>query len=220
MVLDDYLDQGLHVDRYHSLENDLLKFLDFISLDSYKTGSERESIKSIYLADLLLRIGSNIDIFFRKYIKSNSDSVCVQIKAEKPKETDWNWADYKKLEAVLGLSGECVVITPTGEKLYPFAESGKSWDQIVQSDKYWWNSYNSVKHNADFEKANLDNVLQSLGALLILICRVINVKKLIYYGFISVDKGYARSVIEGKSDGKNITFMATKLFIYPSYIEY
>jgi hypothetical protein len=61
-----YLEQGYHIDRYHALEDDLLRFLDFVTLDFYPSIEERQKIKSLYLGDLLLRIGSNIDIFFRK----------------------------------------------------------------------------------------------------------------------------------------------------------
>jgi hypothetical protein len=220
MPLDDYLEQGIHIDRYCSLESDLLRFLDFISLDFYRSGHERESIKSVFLADLLLRIGSNIDIFFRKYIKSYDIGVCTEIKTSKPNENDWNWADYKKLEQLLTLSDEYVVITSTGEKLYPFKGNETTWNMIGPSDNYWWNSYNNVKHNAEFDKANLDNVLQALGALLLLICRQSNAKKLTYYGFISIDKNYLKTVLNGDSDGRNTTMVASRLYLYPHFIHY
>jgi hypothetical protein len=73
MSNDDYFRKSYHIDRYHALEEDLLRFLDFIPLELYNSPAEREYIRSTYLADLLLRIGSNIDIFFKKFISSKTE---------------------------------------------------------------------------------------------------------------------------------------------------
>ncbi len=104
--------------------------------------------------------------------------------------------------------------------MYPFKGSGKLWQDITQRDKYWWNSYNKVKHNAEFEKANLDNVLQSLGALLILISYKSSISKLSYYRYVSVDPQFAQAVAEGQSSGGNVTYLITKLLIDPYFITY
>lgn len=91
MDSENYLKKGYHVDRYHALEEDLLRFCDYISLEFYPSVDKRRAIRSMYLADLLLRIGSNIDIFFSKYISSNSHvKECSNIAKEKPPEF-WNW---------------------------------------------------------------------------------------------------------------------------------
>ena len=64
MPSDDYFEVGYHTDRFYELEEDLIKFLRFMPLEIYNTSEKREKVKSPYLADLLIRIGSNIDIFF------------------------------------------------------------------------------------------------------------------------------------------------------------
>jgi hypothetical protein len=64
MTTDEYFTKGYHVDRYHALEKDLIRFFEYLPLDFYANSEERKRIRSTYLADLLLRIGSNIDIFF------------------------------------------------------------------------------------------------------------------------------------------------------------
>lgn len=33
--MDEYFENGYHIDRYHALEEDLLRFLDYVTLDFY-----------------------------------------------------------------------------------------------------------------------------------------------------------------------------------------
>lgn len=190
--MDEYFEKGYHIDRYHALEGDLLTFLDHVTLEFYPQQQDRVNIKSIYLADLMLRIGSNIGIFFDKFIESYmvSTESNFQKKLEEGKLEDfqkksekiangklkgWNWGDYKELEPVLNLSGQDVLLIPLNEKIYPFRINGKieskSWKEINRNTEFWWNSYNKIKHNAAFKNANLDNVLQSLAALFLLITK-------------------------------------------------
>ena len=68
--MDEFFEKGYHIDRYHALEEDLLTFLDYVTIEFYPKPRNQRYIKSIYLADLMLRIGSNIGIFFDKFIES------------------------------------------------------------------------------------------------------------------------------------------------------
>jgi hypothetical protein len=194
-----YLEQGYHIDRYHALEDDLLRFLDFVTLDFYPSIEERQKVKSLYLGDLLLRIGSNIDIFFRKIIISNKDDQDFKEILGKRSRIDWN--AFKKLEPILELSEANVEIISTSERLYPFRLGGKPeaepWDDESVT-LTWWNSYNKIKHEGLFDKATLDNVIQALAALFILILLdKLNyeiAEKLNRYGYISgfnywIDRG-------------------------------
>jgi hypothetical protein len=215
MNSDDYLKKGYHVDRYHVLEEDLLRFLDFLPLELYPTQEERQKIRSMYLADLLLRIGSNIDIFFSKYILSNlSIPVCITIATEKEHEF-WNWGDFKKLEPNLHLSDVHVEIIATRETIYPFRKegykNGDTWDNINRTEDFWWNSYNKVKHDGVFDKANLDNVVQALAALFLLTCRVKNSIKLMQYGYLGIDHSHEQKIRSGMKEMHHS--IITKLFI-------
>ncbi len=51
---------------YQILENDLVTFLNYIPIEYYK-GEKRKEIYSPKLSELLLRIGSQVDIFFRQW---------------------------------------------------------------------------------------------------------------------------------------------------------
>ena len=193
----EYFEKGYHIDRYHSLEEDLLSFLDYVTLEFYPKPQNQKYIKSIYLADLMLRIGSNISVFFDKFIESyailgenrleqiffageESRKIIVELKAIKkknssnPKWQGWNWGDYKKLDTILALSDKHVLLIPLNQEIYPFKlngkREGKAWIDIETGEtRFWWGSYNKIKHNAAFKEANLNNVLHALAALFLLI---------------------------------------------------
>ena len=215
--MDEYFEKGYHIDRYHALEEDLLTFLDYVTLEFYPKPQNRKYIKSIYLADLMLRIGSNIGIFFDQFIeryliqkKSNiqqnllmtqdSCKIAEELKKKKIRLESkgewrgWNMGDYKKLDPILNLSNLTVSIIPLNEDLCPFRYDGKkeskSWTEINEKDtEFWWNSHNKIKHTADFERANLNNVLQSLAALFLLITKsgTMDSKKLTQYNYYKRD---------------------------------
>ena len=189
--MDGYFENGYYIDRYYALEEDLLRFFNYITLEFYPKPQNRKHIRSIYLSDLLLRIGSNISTFFDRFIDnylysggllqhtlylsySSLQLIFKELK-EKKKKSGLYWGDYKKLEPILGLSNRYVILTPLNEKLYPFRDTknGKrSWADIKSSEgDFWWNSYNAVKHNAMLKEANLNSVLNALAALLLLITR-------------------------------------------------
>jgi hypothetical protein len=212
MTMDEYFAKGYHVDRYHALEEDLIRFFDYLPLDFYTNSEERRRIRSTYLADLLLRIGSNIDIFFKKFIMS--DNRCIDLSANKDEET-LNWGDCKKLEHILVLSNKYVKIIRTSETIYPFKNpNGLSWDKITQSDdnEFWWKSYNGVKHNGKIEEANLENVIHALAALLLLICIKKHSIKLIQYDYLPVPSNLRANLLSGNM-GEHDNIILSKLFI-------
>lgn len=102
MAQEGYLEQGYQIDRYYALEEDLLRFLGFVTLEFYPSIDERKSIRSLYLGDLLLRIGSNIDILFRKMISREKDNPKFKSIIDSMNRHDWN--NFKKLEPLLELS--------------------------------------------------------------------------------------------------------------------
>jgi hypothetical protein len=204
---DDYFEVGYHVDRYHELEEDLVEFLRFMPLEVNDSVEKRKSIKSPYLADLLLRIGSNIDIFFRKLITKKFQQITDE---KKGKFLSFN--DYKKLENILTIRGaklstSDVRIIQTKEHLFPF----KNWNNETPD---WWKSYNHVKHEAKFEEANLDNVIQALSALLLLISFQKNSSKLLLYDYLTINPIAKREIILGQMRELHHPII-TKLFVSP-----
>ncbi len=195
MEQDRYFLDGLHIDRYRILEDDLLKFLYYMPLDFYPTADARSHIASPYLADMLIRVGSAIDTFFRKFIMAHQGLIKdLEIEIEFKPEEKYKWDDYRKLGSKLKFS-QCNVglnqIIYGTNSLYPFNGEGKSsnsveWnDSDLNYDKFWWGCYNKVKHNGAFEKANLENVMQALGAYIILISYQPH-KKLLLYNYITI----------------------------------
>jgi hypothetical protein len=90
-----------------------------------------------------------------------------------------NFDDYKELdkESIHGVSGKLseskVKLIQTNEVLTPFED----WKENETPE--WWSSYDQVKHRAQFDKANLDNVIQALAVLFLLICINKNTIKLL-----------------------------------------
>lgn len=214
MSNDNYISQGFHIDRYHALEEDFLKFLGFITLEFYSL-EELTKIKSTYLADLLLRIGSNVDVIYKKYLMTNSK---FEVIVGKKSENELNWDDCKKLESYIHLSEKKVIIFPTLESIYPFKNIDSiSWINIVQKDEndFWWKSYNNIKHYGNFEEASLENVLRSLAALFLLISLTGGpASNLVRYNYIH----NTESSIVKFPDQKSGYILYTKLFILPNVI--
>lgn len=212
MSSDEYFEGGYHTDRYYELEEDLIKFLRFMPLEIYNTPEKMEKVKSPYLADLLIRIGSNIDIFFRKLILSDYTDIDKERKSENRPYLALK--DYKKLEPKFSRNrkklSECKVkIIQTREYLIPF----NNWDIETPN---WWTSYNHVKHEALIEEANLNIIMHSLAAFFLLICFKKSSSKLALYNYLCVLPQY-RGEILLKSKKEIQHDIITKLFISPVY---
>lgn len=88
-------------------------------------------------------------------------------KAIDPKNQAVNMGHYRRtmLSRFPEIHKAPVHLEPRQRTLHPFAEWNNSGGRID-----WWNAYQDLKHHRDgnFEKANLKNTLNALGALLIL----------------------------------------------------
>lgn len=171
---------------YRILENDLVNFLNNISIEYY-LGEERKEIYSPKLAELLIRIGSQVDIFFR-----NWDIVHETFKANNPKKQfnleTLNIENYKDIErdGKIILSDKKIEILFTEEIIKPF----EFWTD--KGYPLWWKAYNNVKHQGfTYRKdGNLYNVIESLAALFLLNCINEDAESnAIKYGFIDEGKG-------------------------------
>jgi hypothetical protein len=210
MADDQYFEAGYHTDRFYELEEDLIKFLRFMPLEIYNNSERRKGVKSPYLADLLIRIGSNIDVYFRKLILLYYHEIDEERRrGNKPylsfKHFQKLNEKFMKREKKLS---ECNIrIIQTGEDLMPF----KDWSNQTPS---WWNSYNHVKHEALIDEANLDNVLESLAAFFLLICFRKNSAKLVQYGYVCIPPNFKKKILSNLKSEINHDII-TNIFISP-----
>jgi len=132
-----------------ALENDLQNVSRYIEFreDNFKT-------YSIELAHLLLASASEVDVVMKE--------VC---KLLDPNKNPKNISNYREIitRNLPQLKREVVYISRFGLSFKPWTNWTKS------KNPFWWGSYNNVTHqrNNHFEEANLKNVLNSMGGLLI-----------------------------------------------------
>jgi len=148
--------------NYEYLETKLIETSRHLTIDrkNYSAWSEA-------LADILVLTGNSIDTFFRKmyqcpYIADISEIASI----EKP-IYERGIEEYRKYESYYELSKNKVFVPPRigdSDTLSPFSSFRKD------ESPSWWTAYNKVKHEYydNLRKANLRNVLNGLGALLIL----------------------------------------------------
>ncbi len=173
-------ESGYSLRMFQILEDDVVDFLTYIPLEYY-LGDKRKEIFSPRLAELLIRIGSQVDIFFK-----NWDIVHEVYKNKYPNkkfnQDKLDIGNYKDIErdGKKILSNKEIRILSTDELLTPF----KCWTD--NGYPLWWKAYNNVKHQGFKNKidGNLFNVIESLSALFLINC--INKEttlKLIEYGY-------------------------------------
>lgn len=203
----DYIKEAYIVDDYHSIEEDFIKFIEYIPLFLYPKEEEMKKIISPKLADLLLRIGSKIDISFKSYLNLENG----------------NWGDYKsKEDEKLKLSNNKIWSIHYNKYLTPF----KDWQYINQKNEleqngvstpidFWWNAYNNVKHHYQIENANLYHVYNSLSALFLLLCKFKIGQdysiKLAQYNYLGIDTLGKEKILRNMREFHNP--IITKLFL-------
>lgn len=135
-----------------ALERDFLRSTEFVEPNN----SNFPSFSNWY-AKLLLLVGSEVDV------------VAKQICAGCPNgQSASNICDYRKVMTTTfpGMHDVEIEVPRYSLALKPWISWGANPPTIPQ----WWKDYNSVKHerNANFPKANLENVLNCFAGLLIL----------------------------------------------------
>ncbi len=140
----------LHWNYFLALESDLenvSRYIEF-SNKNFKT-------YSIELAHLLLAASSEVDVIAKE--------IC---KLLEPSEKAGNINEYREiiLKHYPDFPNEEVFVSRYGLSFKPWINWGE------RKIPNWWKSYNKVKHhrNDHFSDANLQNVLNSLGGLLIM----------------------------------------------------
>jgi len=200
---------GHSLNLYQIIEDDFMEFLKNISIDYYQ-GDERKKIFSPKLGELLIRIGSQIDIFFRNWdiVQSHNPGVLIE---------DLSFGSYKAIEKDRHLNDKNIKIIATDEILFPF-------DNWTREDPDWQTAYNNVKHNGYTykENGNFFNVIESLAALFLLNCVHDDLKiKLIEYGYRKVDLDTYDLMIRQKSISESpYPYITSQLFEFEKEIDY
>lgn len=132
---------------YIDLERELIGISSYVALrnENWKTCSNK-------IISLLLNIGAEFDFLCK--------IVCGFNVSERK-----NISDYANvlLNEIRNLQQVKIEILDTDIVIYPF----KNWDIQHAKDLFWWEAYNSVKHDRvdNFDKGNLENLINALGAL-------------------------------------------------------
>lgn len=139
----------LHWNYFLALEADLDTLSRYIEFDP-----KNDEVFSIELAHLLLASSSETDVVLKK--------LCLQLDPyQKPKKI------YQYMEIV------CAYLPEMADEevfISRFGRSTKPWINFKTNEvPFWWTSYNKVKHQRGehFPQANLRNVINSIGALLV-----------------------------------------------------
>lgn len=188
------LDPDLAWDEYKLLEEDFVKYLKYVPL-----ADEHEDVWSLYLGDLLIRIGSILDSFFRRAIFSPILDDAISINEYRAlNDYKINMGTYKKLyDPFYKLSSKKIYELRTLKQLTPFS----SWS--LDDTPYWWENYNHVKHDRfkNKKEATLKSVLEALSGLFILnVIHLETMPVLVDYDIIhsNLANGYLKSLLSDK----------------------
>ncbi len=143
-------DKNIHWDYYIVIEDDMKKVARYIEFDrsNFQT-------YSIELAHLLLAASSEVDVVMRE--------LCHLISPKSKAENIDNYMEIIKTNNP-GIIERKVISNRYRLTLSPWS----SWK--TNENPNWWKSYNKVKHQRSihFDKASLENVLNSIAGLLII----------------------------------------------------
>lgn len=141
---------ALHWNYFLALEHDLEKVARFIEFSK-----QNFSVYSIELAHLLFAAASEVEVVAKQ--------LCEHIDSTAPQKNIFDYRNTLK-PALPHIATTQVLIPRFGLEFTPWL----SWSEDATPS--WWDSYNNVKHKRHifFTEATLENVLNALGALLVL----------------------------------------------------
>ena len=139
----------LHWNYFLALESDLENLSRYIEFSQ-----SNFSVYSIELAHLLIASSSEVDVLAK--------AICEYVD---PKTKAKNIDDYRTI-----ITGHLPEFSQEKVFIPRYSIDFNPWsDWVNGQNPTWWQGYNNVKHhrNVHFEDANLQHVLNSMGALLI-----------------------------------------------------
>ena len=141
--------KNIHWDYYTAIENDVYSLSRFVELHENNFNTY-----SIEMVRLLLAASSEVDVVIK--------SLCREVE---PESNPSNIDRYREIikKSVPEVVRTKVVIKRHGLMFEPWS----NWSD--SENPSWWRSYNKVKHerNNYYSHANLENVLNSVAALLV-----------------------------------------------------
>ena len=154
-----YFWSGASFDAYAIIEEDFLKILNVIPLESGTL-----NYYSPRFGDILLRVGSNVDIFFREWLRTPELNKDPRVKRIKKKE--YNIKIYQDIFYDNYLKDERVTVRQLSKDVIPFSR----WTD--KSPPEWWTAHNEIKHDgySNRQSATLKNALRGLAGLFVLHC--------------------------------------------------
>ena len=141
----------IHWNHFLALEKDLETISRYVELTS-----DTNNTYSIELAKLLFSASSEFDVVMKE--------LCKILDSNSRRNNIDDYREIIKTHLPLMIN-EKVYINRFGLNFQPFLE----W--VGDENPIWWQGYNKVKHHRveHYDKANLKNTLNALGALLITI---------------------------------------------------
>lgn len=206
------LDPDLAWDEYKSLEEDVINYLRFVPL-----ADEHDNVWSLHLGDLLIRIGSILDSFFRRAIFSHELDTATNINMHRTiNALKINMGTYREIfDSFYGLSSKKIYELRTFKSLTPFS----NWSSNKSPE--WWEAYNNVKHDRfkNKKEATLKTTLNALGGLFLLnIIHLETMPALVDYNIIKspYTKDSFKELLSKKEplQGMEIVYAKTALFGY------
>ena len=167
--------KNIHWNYFISIEDDLYKLSRYIEFDK-----KNETVFSIELVRLLIASSSEFEVVAKELYKIKS-------------QNNRTGNIRKNLQLFYPFISDLEIIVPRfGLQYTPLL----NWK--TDNDCEWWNSYNLVKHlrNSSYEKANLKNAINSIGALYIV--------NLFYY-----------NALQEKNNGTSVAMEQTTLELKP-----
>ncbi|MCK5494756.1 MAG: hypothetical protein KAJ14_16730 [Candidatus Omnitrophica bacterium] len=152
-------------EEYKFLEDDFIKYLRYVPLSE-----DHKNVWSLYLGDLLIRIGSILDSFLKRAMFSseldNKDEININYYRSLD-DFQININVYKDIfNPFYQLSTKKIYELRTFEHNTPFS----SWGDVNSNSPFWWKNYNKVKHDRfkNKKEATLKATLEALSGLFIL----------------------------------------------------
>ena len=151
-----------YIRAFLMIQSDLIKLFEFIEPadENIKTFSFR--IHSLFMRTCI-EIEANFKAILQENIYTPKDK-----KGKKRKESAWNISDYKLIDKTHHLSSytiELPIWNGSKNKFNPFSD----WRE--NKSLFWYKAYNQSKHDRqnNFKKANFENLMNAVSALLILL---------------------------------------------------
>ena len=160
-----FFGNGKAYERYSIIEEDFIKFIKVVPIDD----PEHMKVHSPVLRDIILRVCTEIEIFFKemgKYACSEdpNHSLLEKYNRNDKKERNWNFGDYFVFKDYFP-DEHTVYVRPNNENIAPFID----WHSEKEAPR-WWCVYNSIKHNglASRKEATVRIALNCLAALFLM----------------------------------------------------